>query len=81
MHSQLRQYMEVLSQLHVRAALSPENKTAMCASNGRLNWPHNLMVSKKTKISSLLGMYARFLRYPPHDLVTVQPELFWLLCG
>lgn len=61
MHSQIWHYMNVLSHLHIHAALSPENKPAMCASNGRLNGPQNLKVSKKTKISSLLGMCARFL--------------------
>jgi hypothetical protein len=43
--------MDVLGHFHVHAALSPENKPAMCVSNGRLIGPHNLKVSKKRQKS------------------------------
>jgi len=48
MHSQFWHYMEVISHLHVHVASFLENKPAMCASNGRLNGPQNMEVSKKT---------------------------------
>jgi hypothetical protein len=48
MHSQLRHYMELLSQLHTD--LSLENKPAMCASNGRLHGLQNLEVSKRQNL-------------------------------
>ena len=50
MHSQLRNYMELLSHLHVHATLSLENEPAMCASNGRLNGLQNMEVSKRQSL-------------------------------
>jgi hypothetical protein len=55
MHSELCHYMEVLSHLHVHAALSPGNKPSMWTNNGKLNGPRNVEVSRRKKISYPVG--------------------------